>query len=418
MTDQRSHDLADAIVADQYEAYPYPARDARDEAKRLVVGSPSHLAELDHWVFGARRDPARPLNALIAGGGTGDACVMLAAQLARAGRAGTVTYLDRSAAASAIARKRVEARGLTNVAFVQGSLLDMPSLGLGPFDYIDCCGVLHHLPDPASGLRALVSVLAPGGGLGLMVYAPHGRTGVYMAQDALRRLAPPELPLPERIATARRFVRGLHPSHWLAQNRWVRDHLDGGDAGLVDLLLHGRDRAFTMPALLALLNDAGLAPTALIEPARYDPATWLADPRLRARAAALPWAERAALAEAASGTMAVHILYAVRASEGWTPPDAEDETRIPVLRELDGAALAAQAGAGGRLTFDLDGVSLPVSLPPLGAALLRRIDGRTRLRAVLAAIEVPAERARREWRTLYAGLNAMNRLLLTAPPGG
>ena len=32
----------------------------------------------------------------------------------------------------------------------------------------------------------------PGGGMGLMVYAPHGRTGVYMLQDALRLLAPPE----------------------------------------------------------------------------------------------------------------------------------------------------------------------------------------------------------------------------------
>lgn len=411
-------DRTDAIVADQYEAYPYPARDARDEAKRLVVGSPSHLAELGHWVFGARRDPARPLNALIAGGGTGDACVMLATQLARAGRPGRVTYLDRSAAAAAIARKRVEARGLANVAFVQGSLLDLPTLGLGPFDYIDCCGVLHHLPDPASGLCALVSVLAPGGGIGLMVYAPHGRTGVYMAQDALRRLAPPDLPLAERIETTRRFLRALHPGHWLARNARLTDHIAGGDAGIVDLLLHARDRAYTVPELLGLLDGAGLAPTALIEPARYDPATWLADPRLRTRAAALPWAERAALAEAASGTMAVHIVYAVRASEGWTPPDAEDESRIPVLRELDGAALAGEAGAGGRLSFDLDGVSLPVALPPLGAALLRRIDGRTRLGAVLAGIEAPAERAWREWRALYAGLNAMNRLLLAAPPGG
>lgn len=418
MTDQRSHDLADAIVADQYEAYPYPARDPKDEAKRLVVGSPTHLAEVDHWVFGARRDPGRPLNALVAGGGTGDACVMLAAQMAASGRPGRVTYLDRSAAAGAVARKRVAARGLANVDFVQGSILDLPALGLGPFDYIDCCGVLHHLPEPDAGLAALVAALAPGGGLGLMVYAPHGRTGVYMAQDALALLAPPDLTLAERIDAARRFVRGLHPAHWLARNQWVRDHLEGGEAGLVDLLLHARDRAYTVPALLALLAGAGLAPTALIEPARYDPATWLADPRLKARAAALSWPERAALAEAAAGTMAVHIVYAVRAEEGWTAPDPADETRIPVLRELDGAALAAQAGTGGRLSFDLDGVSLPVALPPLGAAMLRRIDGRTTLGAALAGIEAPEERVRREWRALYAGLNAMNRLLLAAPPGG
>ncbi len=54
-------DAADAALAAQYEAYPYPQRDPRDEAKRLVVGSPSHLREIDHWIFGAARPAARPL---------------------------------------------------------------------------------------------------------------------------------------------------------------------------------------------------------------------------------------------------------------------------------------------------------------------------------------------------------------------
>ena len=46
-------DATDAVLAAQYEAYPYPKRDPRDEAKRLIVGSPGHLREIDHWVFGA-----------------------------------------------------------------------------------------------------------------------------------------------------------------------------------------------------------------------------------------------------------------------------------------------------------------------------------------------------------------------------
>ncbi|MFO0159499.1 MAG: class I SAM-dependent methyltransferase, partial [Alphaproteobacteria bacterium] len=179
-------DAADAALAAQYDAFPYPQRDPRDEAKRLIIGSPSHLREVDHWIFGARRPASQPLRALVAGGGSGDATVMLAQQMTNAGRAGDVTWLDRSAAARRVAEARVAARKLGNVVFQEGSLLDLPGSGLGPFDYIDCCGVLHHLPDPLEGLKALVSVLAPGGGLGLMVYAPHGRTGVYMAQDALR----------------------------------------------------------------------------------------------------------------------------------------------------------------------------------------------------------------------------------------
>ena len=41
-------DATDAQLAAQYEAYPYPKRDPRDEAKRLIIGSPSHLREIDH----------------------------------------------------------------------------------------------------------------------------------------------------------------------------------------------------------------------------------------------------------------------------------------------------------------------------------------------------------------------------------
>ena len=43
-------DAADPVRA-QYEAYPYPPRDPRDEAKRMIVGSPSHLREVDHWIL-------------------------------------------------------------------------------------------------------------------------------------------------------------------------------------------------------------------------------------------------------------------------------------------------------------------------------------------------------------------------------
>ena len=38
----------DDAVRLQYETYPYPERDPADEARRLVVGSPSHLLEMNH----------------------------------------------------------------------------------------------------------------------------------------------------------------------------------------------------------------------------------------------------------------------------------------------------------------------------------------------------------------------------------
>ncbi len=410
-------DATDARLADQYEAYPYPQRDPRDEARRLIIGSPSHLREIDHWVFQGTRPADQPLRALFAGGGTGDGTIMLATQMALRGRPGRVTHLDRSAAAQGIARGRAKVRGL-DVAFHQGSLLDLAGSGLGPFDYIDCCGVLHHLPDPAAGLRALLSVLAPGGGLGLMLYAPHGRTGVYMLQDALARLAPPEEAPAVRLDVARRVMRHLPETAWLRANRYFGDHIEGGDAGLYDLLLNPRDRAYDVAALAALLNDAGLVPTCFMEPMRYDPATYLPDPKLRARMSALPMIERAALAEALTGNMSTHVVYCVRAAEARPAPDPMHPGAVPIGREMPGPELAQAIRPDGTLPLLFDGLRVPVPVPPLAAALLRLVDG-TRtvgaIAAVLAERGTDAAAFARAWGQTFSALSSVNRLLLAAP---
>ncbi len=411
-------DRADALLAQQYENHPYAARDPRDESKRLIVGSPGHLREIDHWVFAAGRPASTPLRALFAGGGTGDGTIMLAAQLRAAGRPGRVTWLDRSAAARRIAEARAAARGLDNIDFVEASLLDLPKLGLGPFDYVDCCGVLHHLPDPAAGLAALLSVLAPGGGLGLMVYAPYGRTGVYMLQDALRLLAPDAEPLADRLDAARRVLRHLPQSAWLRFNRGFADHITGGDAGLADLLLNPRDRAYTVAEFHALLAAHGLTVAAWMEPMRYDPDTYLPDPRLRAHAARLDPVGRAALAESLCGNIGMHVVYAYRADEPRTAPDAKDPARVPVAREMPGEELARAILPDGTLSFLFDGLRAPVPLPPQATAILRLVDG---VRSVgdigdaLAGRGIAPAVFARAWHETFSRLVSVNRLLL-APP--
>jgi SAM-dependent methyltransferase len=411
-------DLTDQRLAAQYEAYPYPHRDPRDEAKRLVVGSPGHLREVDYWVFGATRPASRPLRALIAGGGSGDATIMLAQQMAQEGREGTVTWLDRSAAALKIARSRAAARGLTNIVWEQRSLLDLPESGLGQFDYIDCCGVLHHLPDPEAGLHALLSVLAPGGGMGLMVYAPHGRTGIYMLQDGLRLLAPADQDPAVRLDTARRVMKHLPETAWLRANRSVSDHLSGGDAGLYDLLLNPRDRAYTVPALHDLLARVGLAVTCWVEPIRYDPIPLLPDPRLRARIATLPPLQRASLAEALAGNIAAHIVYCTRSNEPPERADPFDPAAVPICREVTGEDLAKSVQANDTMFFGLDGLRVPVAVPPLAAAILRLVDGRRPVGEIglqFAVKGTKPEAFERSWRALFPALEAVNRLLLAAP---
>jgi SAM-dependent methyltransferase len=343
---------------------------------------------------------------------------MLAQQMAREGRPGSVTWLDRSAASLKIAQARAAVRGLTNIVWEQRSLLDLPGSGLGPFDYIDCCGVLHHLPKPADGLHALLSVLAPGGGLGLMVYAPHGRTGVYMLQDALRLLAPPDEAPSARLELAKRVMRHLPETAWLRRNGFLDDHTNGGDAGLYDLLLNPRDLAFSVHDLHTLLAGEGLEVSCWVEPARYDPIPLLPDPRLRARVEALSPIDRAALAEALAGNVSAHIVYCRRAAGLASRADFMAASAVPVTREIPGPELAASIKPDGTIVVLFDGLRLPLALPPMAAAILRLVDGRRSVGEIALALAergTDVEAFERAWRATFMALERINRLLLAAP---
>jgi hypothetical protein len=303
------------------------------------------------------------------------------------------------------------------MAFQQGSLLDLAGSGLGPFDYIDCCGVLHHLPDPAAGLRSLGSVLAPGGGMGLMLYAPHGRTGVYMLQSALRALAPEDGAPAARLDVARRVMRHLPETAWLRRNGYFGDHIDGGDAGLYDLLLNPRDRAYSVDRLASLLNEAGFGITCFMEPMRYDPAAFLPDPKLRSSIARLDPVQRAALAEDLAGNMSTHVVYVSRLDERPSAPDPMDPAAVPVAREMPAAELARNI-QGGVLPFLFDGLRVPVALPALAAAILRQVDGQRTVAAIRAhctANGTTVAAFDRAWRETFDALSATNRILLAAP---
>ena len=86
------------LLRQQYEAFPYPLRDPQEEKTRLLEGHPSHLLEVDHYIFGGRRDFRQPFRALVAGGGTGDAVMMLGQHLADRRCPAELVYLDLSTA--------------------------------------------------------------------------------------------------------------------------------------------------------------------------------------------------------------------------------------------------------------------------------------------------------------------------------
>ena len=401
----------------QYETLPYPPRDPREEAKRLVTGSPSRLAELDHFVFGGRRDFRRPFRALVAGGGTGDAAIMLGQQLADAGAANAeIVYLDWSTASRKIAEARGAARGLQNLRFVTGSLLEIESLGLGRFDYIDCCGVLHHLPDPPAGLRALTGALSNDGGMGLMLYGRLGRTGVYPTQAMLQALVREADDPAARLALAKKLLAQLPATNWLKRNPFVTDHIVEGDPGIFDLLLHARDRAYDVTEIDELIRTAGLRLVSFVPPARYEPASYLSDAALLRRLEGKPMLERAAFAENLAGNIKSHVFYVVRSANPVEAPQP-DRDAVPVYSEPEMAATARAFKPGATLKASVDGWTAKMPLPPLTPAIAELIDGTRNLAEIHAAIsqrrpDLSWDDFTAQFRLYYAAFHGVGHLML------
>ncbi|MEL6689473.1 MAG: class I SAM-dependent methyltransferase [Pseudomonadota bacterium] len=354
-----------------------------------------HPLEIDTVLYGGARDWREPFKVLVAGGGTGDALVMLAQVLTDARAPFEITYLDLSTKAREIAEARIAKRRLKNVTFVTGSLLD--AADHGPFDYIDCCGVLHHMAEPVAGLKALEGALKPGAGLGFMVYAPYGRSGVYPLQEAFGALLD-GLDPEAKVTKAQKIMGTLPEGHPFRRNPLLADHLRDA-SGFYDLLLHAQDRAFRVDEWLAALDEAGLALTRWVAPAIYDLSMITEVPDGMDPVVAM------AVAEKLRGTLGKHIGYAQRKGEV-TPPLVQ--TAMSLIPHLDAPRheLAKAVPAGQTLKMTAQGVGFRLKLPEQAAAILSRIDGRSRLSEIGQASGMDPLGFQSLWQKLHGALLA------------
>jgi len=409
------------MVKNQYENYPYPERKPGDEKKRLITGSPSNLAEVNHYVFGGRRDLSKPFSVLVAGGGTGDAAILMAQQMSDFGVPGEVVHLDQSVSSQKIAEERAKVRGLGNIRFVQGSLLDVSKIAPGPWDYIDCCGVLHHLDEPNAGLSSLTEVLATDGGLGLMVYGELGRIGVYHIQEMMRKLAPAgQTDDAERISIVKRLIAGLPPTAWFNRNSQIEDHKNGGDPGIFDLFLHARDKPFRVNDVAEMVMNSNLRLVSFIEPYRYDPLLYVRDPKLKKIINELDYIEKAIFAEAYLGNIKKHVFYAVNKTNSINPPTTASANVIPVIVNHSPEEIAKQMPTGGNISVVSDGHRIDMYVPSLAKAIVILCDGRRNLISIHKIIrekrkDLDYEEFMKHFDRLYSVMNSINRMVLRMP---
>ena len=252
MDELETHTLERCAVQDAvrtfYDLHPYPPpvedldgyrKRWQDEGRRRAD---FHL----HWPDRAYRVD---LTVLIAGCGTSQA-----AKHALRQPACQVIGIDISATSVRHTEALKRSYNLTNLDVYQLPVERAGELGCR-FDKVVCTGVLHHLPDPDAGLRALRAVLKPDGAIHLMVYATYGRTGVYMLQEYCRRLGIGHTA--QEIQELAVTLTALPRAHPLARLLAESPDFQSANA-LADALLNPQDRAYTVPQLFEFSEGCGL----------------------------------------------------------------------------------------------------------------------------------------------------------------
>jgi len=231
-----------------------------------------------------------------------------------------VWAVDLSDVALGVAEERCRRAEVTNVMFNQGSLLETT----GSYQFINCVGVLHHLPDPLAGLKALKASLAPGGLMHIFVYSALGRREVALVQEALRMLGPKNAT--EGVRLGRALFKTLPPDNPLVQFEkihWAMENRE--DSSFADMYLQVQETCFTIPTLLTWIEQAGLTLVGFSNPEFWQLERLLgSNPTLLERAQDLSAPQRWRLIEVLDPT-ANHYEFFVASAPitPWHPTDQE-----------------------------------------------------------------------------------------------
>lgn len=369
-------------VQDFYERYPYP-RPVESLENYARLWDDANRRRADFHLFWPDKPYREDDSILIAGCGTSQA-----AKHAMRWPSAQVTGIDFSATSIHHTEQLKQKYDLKNLQLRQLAIERVAELGTS-FDQIVCTGVLHHLPDPDAGLAALRSVLKPDGAMHLMVYAPYGRTGIYMLQEFCRRIG-----IHATDDGIRDLVKALQslPSDHPLENLLRQAPDFRHEAALADALLHPQDRAYSVPQLFAFLEKAGLSFGRWVKQAPYSIACGVLAKLPQARQMAqLSFSEQFAAAELFRGTMLRHSVIAYRDDR---PADGapvhfsgDDWLRYVPLRMPDTLTIQERLPAGAAAVLINQTHTYRDLFLPISAAEKRLLDGIDGHRTVREIVE-------------------------------
>ena len=357
-----AQDAATPVVSAFYDRFPYPGDPLQDGPPpgynwRWCVDSARAAA------LGSLPPAPRRWRILDAGCGTG----VSSDYLSHLNPGSSLLAVDISAGALEVARERLRRSGaagqLRELRLERRSLLDLQEEG--EFDYINSVGVLHHLREPAAGLRALAARLAPTGVLHLFLYADGGRWEIHRTQRALGLLGVGSGA--EGLRLGRRLLGELPEQNRLRRHHEERWALDtAADANFADMYLHPQESSYDLGRLFAFIGQSDLHFAGFSNPEAWDPRRLLQGELLE-RALALPERQRWDLVEALDPDISHFEFFLAR------PP-------LPVPPPADGAELLALAGERNRCLWGWPSTSLlgpdlqPLNLEEVDVDLLQALE--------------------------------------------
>jgi len=226
-----------------------------------------------------KRDLDTPLQVLDAGCGRGPGVLGAATLQPNV----MFTAVDINSVGLAEARANAQARGLTNINFVQADLMTLEGLEVPPggFDVIYSSGVLHHLADPQVGLNNLTDILAPHGVVSLMLYGSYGRQALYRLIEGIDILSDNEDAIESRLPLARALTEVADTSIFKG-NYWQGTHRNP-DVEFVDTCLNVNEVSYDITSLWNFIDEAKMKFVRWVEPDVWSVEKHFKDPQLLAR---------------------------------------------------------------------------------------------------------------------------------------
>ena len=299
----------DTQAASLYDRFVFPEPiadlDAFSEAGGNILGDPS-TQFFNVWPERERFAP----RILVPGCGT-----YMAAALAIRNPQSEVVGIDLSKECLAQNRKLKVKHDLSNLVLKRLDLRDVADLNAS-FDYILLTGVIHHLPDPAEGLKQLATVLSEDGVIAVLNYAQNVRAGIHMLRNAFRltglTASKADIAL---VRQALDQVGSSHPAYNVIRNLPELQT----DGGIFHNLLTPEDRAFTVEEMFDLLDSAGLSFQDWFDRGEYHPVALGQQHPLYSRIAELEPRKQAIVVDNLTGRNGTHKLYA-RGRDSALPP--------------------------------------------------------------------------------------------------